>query len=499
LSGHVATADVVRATPVSSLPRDHLLNGLGLGAVLELLPAELIDAAVAECGRQQQRVRLLPARIAVYFTLALWFCPGQGYAEVLRVLFRQLQDLQGRFWQVPTVSAAVKARHRIGPAPLKRMFQSLRGPHAGTDEPGMSQFGLQVRLLNAAVDGTQLQVPDTPANRAAFGQPPRTGRKVTGPYPKIRLLTLIACGTRTIIDAAWGPFADGELTLLRKLVTRQALHPGMLILADRYFSGHPQVAQITATGADLIIRVQQRRRLPVLTELPDGSYLSILPAANLPSRAQHQRAAGGHARRKSVKKRQAAGIRVRVVEAEVTVTSEHGQTRTESYRLITTLLDPAHAPADQIAVLYHERWESETSFAELKTSLRGGPKAVLRSKTPDGVAQEIYALLIVYQIVQITRIRAARDHPEHGHIDPDRISFTITLRALHANLTRPPTTANSLHHTLQEIWGHPLLERRNRSKPRERKGTAAFDRAIEQTPPGTVTYNITTRKPPNTP
>lgn len=292
----------------------------------------------------------------------------------------------------------------------------------------------------------------------------------------------------------WGPFATGELTLLGKLVRRGAIRPGMLVLADRYFSGHPQVAQVVAAGADLVFRAQGNRRLPVLQDLSDGSYLSILPAANLPTAGDRHRAGPGHCLRLGIRKRQARGLRIRVIEAEVTVVPEQGETRTERYLLITTLLDPQTAPAAQIAELYHERWESETGYADLKTYLRGR-QYVLRSKDPNGVAQELYALLIVYQIVQITRLRAARDHPDQPGLDPDRISFTVTLRALARTINHPTQAGPRLREALEEIWGQPLITRRSRAKPREIKGTPAFTRAIEHTPPGTVQYKITTRRP----
>jgi hypothetical protein len=495
LSGYAATAGTARAMPVLSLSSVHPLDCLGLGAIPDLLPARVIDEVIAECGRQQQRVRALPARIALYFTLALWFCPGQGYAEVLRVLFRQFRHhLRTGFWRIPTVSAAVKARHRLGREPLKALFRRLRGTHADPAEPGMSVFGLELALLKVSVDGTSLDVADTATNRAAFGAPPRNGKGANGPFPKIRLLTLIASGTRTIIEAVWGPFATGELTLLSKLVGLGALRPGMLVLADRYFSGHPQVAQVIAAGADLIFRAQNNRRLPVLKELPDGSYLSVLPSANLPTKGDRHRAAGGPCPRLGLRKRQARGLRIRVIEATVTVVAELGETRSEPYLLITTLLDPAVAPAQKIAELYHERWESETGYADLKTYLRGR-QHILRSKTPNGVAQELYALLIVYQLVQITRSQAARAHPERTDLDPDRVSFTVTLRALVRSIGETATTGRLLRDVLEEIWGQPLLERRPRAKPHELKGTPAFARAVERTPPGRVAYKITTRQP----
>jgi DDE family transposase len=291
----------------------------------------------------------------------------------------------------------------------------------------------------------------------------------------------------------WGTLSTGEPRLLDKLVYGGAFGPGMLVLADRYFSGHPQVARIAATGADLIFRVQYNRRLPVLTELPDGSYLTVLPHSDQPSKAERDRARGRPLPRRGLKARQMLGMRMRVVEATVTVIPEQGQTRTEPYRLITTLLDPVQAPAQEIAQVYAERWESETGYADLKTYLRG-PQRILRSKDPNGIAQEVYALLIIYQLVQIARARAAEAHPGGEPLDPDRIFFTVVLRALTHTIGEPSSRA-LLRETLQEIWSQPLLKRRPRAKPRERKGTAAFARACERHPPSRVTYKLTMRAP----
>jgi hypothetical protein len=231
----------------------------------------------------------------------------------------------------------------------------------------------------------------------------------------------------------------------------------------------------------------------VLTELPDGSYLSVLPGPVYAVRDDWRRGTGQRARRLGLRARQAQGISVRVVEATVTVIPEHGQPRTESYRLITTLLDPRQAPAGQVAELYAERWESEIAYADLKTYLRSHQK-VLRSKDPNGVAQELYGLLIVYQLVQITRVHAALAHPRT--VDPDRVSFTVTLRALVRAIGDTATPSRLLRGAFREIRSAPLLTRRPRTKPRERKGTRALAIASQQRPPSNITYKITTRKPP---
>lgn len=488
---YAATAGALLATDARAESAQHPLDRLGLGAVPEILPPRLVDEVIEECGCREARRRALPARVTLYFVLALWFCPGAGYSEVLRVLFKQLRaQVIGNRWKIPTVSAAVQARRRLSRAPLKALFRRLCGAGTAARLPGMTAFGRELALLKVSADGTRLDVADTPANRKAFGPPPRGGIG-PGRYPQIRLLALIACGTRALIDAVWSTVSVGEPLLLDKLVYHGVFHSGMLVLADRYFSGHPQVARIAATGADLIVRVQDRRRLPVLRELPDGSYLSVLPYSDQPSKAERDRARGQRLARRGLRARQALGLPVRVVEYAVTVVPEIGQARTESYRLITTLLDPATAPAGQIARIYAERWESETGYADLKTYLRGRQQ-ILRSKDPNGVAQEVYALLIVYQLVQLARIRAAGTRPGHKPLDPDRISFTVVLRALTRSIGEP-SSRWLLRDVLDEIWGQPLLTRRPRSKPRERKGTAAFAKACQQHPPSTVAYKLTMR------
>jgi Insertion element 4 transposase N-terminal/Transposase DDE domain len=485
---YAAAAGALRATDTCGESAQHPLDRLGLGAVAEILPPRLVDEVIEECGCREARRRALPARVTLYFVLALWFCPGAGYGEVLRVLFKQLRtQVTGSRWKIPTVSAVVQARRRLSRAPVKALFRRLCGAGTAARLPGMTAFGRELALLKVSADGTRLDAADTPANRKAFGSPPRGGIGA-GRYPQIRLLALIACGTRALIDAVCATVSTGEPLLLDKLVSHGTVRPGMLVLADRYFSGHPQAARIAATGADLIVRVQHRRRLPAL---PDGSYLSVLPYSDQPSKAERDRARGQRLARRGLRARQALGLPIRVVEYTVTVVPEIGQARTESYRLITTLLDPATAPAGQSAQTYAERWESETGYADLKTYLRGRQQ-ILRSKDPDGVAQEVYALLIVYQLVQLARTRAAGTRPGHEPLDPDKISFTVVLRALTRSIGEP-SSRWLFRDVLDEIWGQPLLTRRPRSKPRERKGTAAFAKACQQHPPSRVANKLTMR------
>jgi hypothetical protein len=211
-------------------------------------------------------------------------------------------------------------------------------------------------------------------------------------YPQLRLLALVACGTRTLIDAVFGPITTGETTYAPTLL--RSLRPGMILLADRNFGAQGLLADIAATGAEVLVRLKDGRRTPVLARYGDGSYLSTLGA-----------------------------LRVRVIDCEITISTTAGQ-RTGVYRLATTLLDHRRYAAAELVRLYHERWEIETAYLELKSSILGG--RVLRARTPNGIEQEVYALLVTYQLLRTAMADATGTRPE---TDPDRASFTAALHS----------------------------------------------------------------------
>ncbi len=223
----------------------------------------------------------------------------------------------------------------------------------------------------------------------------RGGRNGDSGYPMLRLLVLVSCGTRTVIDAVFRPISAGETTCARLLLG--SLRAGMLLLADRNFAAGFLAAQIAGARADFLIRVRTGNsapKLPVLRRLADGSWLSRF-----------------------------GGVPVRVIDAEITIATSAGRS-TDGCRLITTLTDAARYPAGDLAVLYHERWEIETAYLELKSTILGG--RVLRARTPGGIEQEVYALLITYQALRTAIADAASTAPG---TDPDRASFAITLNA----------------------------------------------------------------------
>jgi hypothetical protein len=460
---------------------DYRATVLPAGATV---PLRLIEEVVAEAGCRERRRRLLPAAAVMVFVLGCCLFSGDGYREVARKLAGLLGLLAGPGWQVPGASALAKARRRLGAGPFEMLFSRLAGPLADPGTPGAGAFGLVV----VAVDGTTLEVPYSPLNAAAFGTP-QPGRGAGGGFPLVRLVTVTGCGTRGLAGAAFGPFADSEQKLARQLADRKILGPGMVVLADRNFGGHAVVAAVAGAGAQVIFRVRSCQQLPVAQALTDGSWLSVLPdRAAARRRIELNSARRRHSNRLGPDTSPLPGIPVRVIEFTVTASGPQGR-RSERYRLITTLLDPVQAPAGQVAACYAQRWEIETSYRELKTTLRG-PGRVLRSRDPAMITQEIWALLCACQLIHAHRAAAAAAAP--GQLDPDRISFTITLHAIRRHIT------TSRRGIIAEILSQPLPARRHRSYPRLLLAKTAARRNASAGHNGTVTYTITIISPAST-
>jgi hypothetical protein len=430
------------ATPVHELDLP-LWQRLGLGVLTEHVPAEVIDEVLAATGRVQQRIRLLPARVTVLFILGLTLFSGSGYRAVWRELAHSGGDAAGA---VPSSTALTQARRRVGVEPLRELFTRLRGPRAGAAMPGAFLAGLRL----VSWDGTQFDVPAAEANDAVFA--PARSRKGVAAFGKVRLMSLIEVGTHAVIDAVFG--TDSEQVLAARLAP--SLAPGMLLLADRNFPSWKLWSQCAGTGAHLLWRVKGSRLLPRIAGFADGSYLAVLPQPGT---------------------RRQRGCWVRVIEYTVTATGIDPTTgapvaRTELFRLATTITDPQIATATDLAECYRQRWESENSFQELKTFQRGA-RTVLRSTEPDGVYQELYAYLITYQAIRALIVEAAAGR----EVDPDRLSFTIAIRAVRRWITSaatapPDILTAALAIVLAEI-GLEQHDRRNRSGPRAVKRSQA--------------------------
>lgn len=401
-----------------------------IGELTQIVPFEMVDAALAETNTVQKRLRALPSRVVVYLLLAAGLFADLGYGQVWARMIAGLDGLDGLAVAAPTPGALAQARRRIGVKPLHRLFDLLRGPAAGVSTKGAFWRG----KLVTAIDGSILSCADTAANLRVYqrggGYQGGTG------YPLIRVLALMACGTRTVVDAVFGTDRVGETTYAHRLLG--AMQAGMIVLADRNFAAQQWLAAVADTGADFLVRVKIGRNLAVCRQLGDGTYVSRI-----------------------------GRVEVRVITAAITVVTDTGR-RTETYRLVTTVRDPA-CPAEEIVALYHQRWEIETAFFELKSTILGG--RVLRAHTPNGVEQELYALLVAYQALRLAISDAALTRPD---IDPDRGSFTIALNAARDQLIAARgiiadaacATVDLVGVIGRQILAHLMPPRRSRSNPR---------------------------------
>jgi hypothetical protein len=457
-----------------------------------IFPLKAMEEVVEEAGVREQRRRLLPAVAVMVFVLSCCLFSHDGYREAARKVACWMELVTGRAgWRVPGAPALARARRRLGPRPFELLFARLAGPLAGPGTPGATAFG---RLL-VAIDGSTLEVPYSAANIDVFGSPP-TGHG-RGGYPQVRLVTMSGCGTRGLIAAGFGKAkgkGGGEVTLALQIAATGAPGPGTLVLADRVFCCYGLVAALTEARADVLIRAKSDKNLPVCQVLTDGSWLSVLPdpqAARLRSSLNCTRRRRGSTLGPDTSP--LPGITIRVIEFTLTVTAPDGNRRSEPYRLITSLLDPVQAPARQVAECYAQRWEAETGYRELKAVLRG-PGRILRSRDPDMVRQEVWAFLSACQLIHAARADAAEAAAQD--LDPDRISYTVTLRAVRRQIPAGPHPDNRST-VIREVLSQLLPRRRQRNYPRLTRRSTAFRREAAQRH-GPVSYHITINIPAST-
>src|SRR5512133_3852830 len=380
-------------------PEGWLPDRVSVGALTRTFPPELVDRVVATTDTRELRRRLLPARLVVYFVLALWLFrgPNCGYGRVMVKLVEALyhrrrgQQLlagvldpdgwvdagEGRRWRPPNISSLSRARARWGADPLHMLFDEVAGPVGALDAAGVCCGGLR----GVSMDGSTTDLPATTDNDEYFGRPSNATR--AGAFPQVRWVVAAESGTGALVGAAIGAYTVGEQTLARDLLA--AFGPGMLVLADRNFLCNTLARDVLATGAHILWRASASFRLTPIRVLADGTYLAQL-----------------HPRRKA----DGPPITVRVIEYTVHSSSPDGAEDTsEVFALVTDLLDIEAHPALDLAGAYPMRWGCETVIGHHKTDMGAG-KAVLRSKDPEGVAQEMWALFAVYQAIH-TLIGAA--------------------------------------------------------------------------------------------
>jgi hypothetical protein len=390
------------ARTIAELPAGtRITDYISLGVIGRAFPLAAIEPVLEKTGTASLRQRDLPAQVVVYYVIALALYMQSSYREVLRCLLEGIQWLRdpSAGVRVAGKSGISQARTRLGWEPLRHLHDELVKPVAVQGTQGA--WYREWRLVS--LDGSTFDVADEKVNEEAFGRPGAS--RGSSAYPQIRFVSLVENGTHVLFGSQMDGYGAGEITLAKAVLPR--LSRGMLCLADRNFFGFELWKQAQNTGANLLWRMKKNMRMDCEERLPDGSYLSHV----YPSEKDWRHKTNG--------------IAVRVIDYRL----EGIEGSEPIYRLATTILDSGQAPASERAALYHERWEIETAFDELKTHLRGA-QIVLRSKTPDLVRQEFYGLMMAHFAIRGLMHEAALKAGQ----DPDRLSFLHAVRVVRRKL-----------------------------------------------------------------
>jgi hypothetical protein len=375
-----------------------LADQAAVGVLTRTFPVELVDRVIDQYWRREQRTRALPARLVFYFVLGLCLFPHESYRSMMKILMSTFGRGEHSY-RVPTTGSIGNARRRLGSEPVETVVRAVLRPRADKETHGA--WFRQWRLT--AVDGTTFTVPDTAENDREFGRPGSGRGEGKTAYPQIQAACLIELGTHAVFDARLDGYAASESMLIEEMFP--SLAPGMLLLADRHIYSFDRWQIAADTGADLLWRVSSNIVLPPVEHLPDGSYIAELTASH--------------------RSRQGGTIRFRVIEYRLPVSNE-------LYRLATTITDAAAAPAKDLAIVYHERWDIEGFLKQIK-SIQLNDDKIFRSKSPDGVRQEFWAHLAVHYATTSVQVDAAAQ----ANVDPDRISHKNTVRIIRSRIWKP--------------------------------------------------------------
>jgi Insertion element 4 transposase N-terminal/Transposase DDE domain len=400
-----------------------------LQGLQEVVPWERMAYILTQTGRASKRNRRLPAPAVSWLVIAMSLWSKLSIPQVWRRLHPTLEEPE------PSESALAQARKRLGVAPLRQLFLQIARPMATHQTPGAFYRGW--RLM--ALDGTVLDLPDSDANARVFGRPETS--RAPGAYPQAQLLALCELGTHAVCGLAIKPIHCSEVGMVPSLL--ELLEPGMLLIWDRGFFSYELIQAVCKRGAHLLARVKSNTVLRPLQRLADGSFLAkIYPCPR--DRDQDRQ-----------------GFLVRV--NEYTHNDPHRPGAGERHRLITDILNPNDLPAQEAPLVYHERWEEELTFDEIKTHLNGR-RVPIRSQTPAGVVQEIYGLMLAHYIIR----RVMHDAAVVGQLDPDRLSFTNSWRILQCQLPESPQLAPTVWYRrlLREVRRQVMRPRRQRWYPR---------------------------------
>jgi hypothetical protein len=393
---------------------------VSIGVLVSSIPRDVIDVAVAAHGVGPKRSDgTLPAHVVAYLTMGLCLFPDDDYTEVATKVTGSLSRFGcwDASWRVPTSSGISQARKRVGSQVLADVFEGVAQAVATSSTRGA--WLRRWRLL--AIDGFDVDLPDSEENAAEFGYAGSGDNRSA--FPKARVVAIAECGTHAFLAAEVDGYAVGEKTMAGRLYPR--LRSDELLTADRNFYSFDAWSVAVRTGAALLWRAPSQLRLPVVEVLADGTFTSVVI---------NPKVRGGRRERIIAAARAGAELDpdeahlVRVIEYDVPDRAGNGTG--ELIVLLSTIVDPGDARCDELAAAYHDRWEEETANDQLKTHLRG-PGRVLRSRLPDLARQEIWAWLSVHYALAVLMTRAA----EAADLDPDRISYTRTLRLVRRSAT----------------------------------------------------------------
>lgn len=394
-----------------------------VGGLTQLLGAGVVDEVVRGLGLVG-RVRVVPLRVAVYFVLVLGVFPGLGYGLVWSRLSGGVGGVSGKVLRV--------ARDRVGVGVMRVLFERFAGCLGSPQTPGAFHQGLRL----VSFDGcSSVRVPDSVSNRRWLGK--LAGSQGSAGYPVVGLMTLVECATRSILGAVISRCPIREVATAQQLL--HLVQPGMLVLADRGFDAVHFFASIADTGAHLLIRISNSRtKYVVLAHYDDGSML-----IRLTTNDHHK-------------------IDLRLITATLHITLDDATTTTSTYRLVTTLLNPRDHTATSLLHLYHQRWEHETTYHALKNTIMHG--RVLRSHSEHGIRQELWALLLLYQLIRtLMHTTITTSHPT---LDPTRASFKTALTATETTIT---TGTTGTTYITTAILTNLLPPRRRRTVTRKTK------------------------------
>ncbi len=366
--------------------------------ITQVVGLETIRAVLAECQAAGERQRKLPGLLTVLVCIAMNLFSEVSLKSVLVRLVHGTRLLSGEGLEVTANKSAIsEARYRLGVEPLAKLFALVCRPLATPLTVGAFAYGLRLVALDSSLE----DVADTPLNAAAFGRPSNQNRP--GAFPQVRIAYLCECGTHVIFDANLGGYSDDEHDACRQLV--RSVEANMLVMVDKGLCDFDTLTAIVKRGARVLARLPSGTKPQLVTTLSDGSCLAYLRPSN--------------------PRRRAAGERLLVRLITYTLDDPARPGHALLHRLVTTLLNAVAYRALDLICLYHERWEVEITIDEIHTHQRLTTRP-LRSLKPQGVLQEVYALLLAHFVVRFTLHQAA----QVAQLDPDRLSFVNAVRLI---------------------------------------------------------------------